>query len=470
LALGLLSLNTIAWVMCRPGDDTYNSILLLSTHVLMGVFWCGTALCQFNLMLATAKPEDRANYIGAGMTVQAVMGGVAPLLGAAAMAGLRFEFPAETAYKIIFGSVFFLRILSGFMLRPVQEPGSTKFRQTLQDLRQMSPRSVRTMRRLSRATSVTEREEAIEEIGSGRLNLASDEIVKALHDPLPRVRRQAAAAIAQLRDPRAVEELLHQLDEHPDLVEEEIVEALGVLGDPRSIPALVRTLNSPRAILRRSAARAIGRLGEGVPEAVQALIGSATAPDDPDLRRAALQALRVMEAREAAPVIAEALLDELPSVRIAAAEAVSGLELKEALPQLRDALIRYQDEASAEVAYALGCVGSADDIPLILAEAVRTTSVITRRRCLLGIARLLDVEHATYRLMLLDGMAQAQALLELMRASTRRDPRVQAALQAHSRGDEAAAVSILAEIDASLVPLTAVSVEELFLVAAPKVA
>ena len=470
LALGLLSLNTIAWMICRPGQETFNSILLLSTHILMGVFWCGTALCQFNLMLSTAKPEDRANYIGAGMTVQAVVGGIAPLLGAAMMAALRFGNSAETAYKIVFGSVFVLRIISAFVLRTVDEPGSAGLGQTLRDLRRVSPRNVRTMRRLSRATNVADREEAIEQIGSGRLNLASDEIVKALHDPLPRVRRQAAATIAQLRDPRAVEELLHQLDEHPDLVEEEIVEALGVLGDPRAIPDLIRTLHSPRSILRRSAARAIGRLGEGVPDAVQALMVAAAAPEDPDLRRAALQALRIMEAREASSVISHALGDDLPSVRIAAAEAVSELELKDALPALRRALMAHQDEASAEVAYALGCVGSTEDIPMILQEAARSVSMITRRRCLLGVARILAVEHTAYRLMLLEGMAQSQTILELLKNRIRRDERVQDALQAHSRGDELRGVAILAEVDPELAPLAKVYVEEAFLVAVAKIA
>ena len=45
------------------------------------------------------------------------------------------------------------------------------------------------------------------------------------------------------------------------------------------------------------------------------------------------------------------------------------------------------EEASSEAAYALGVVGNADDLPLILREAERSRSMITRRRCLLGIAR-----------------------------------------------------------------------------------
>jgi hypothetical protein len=197
---------------------------------------------------------------------------------------------------------------------------------------------------------------------------------------------------------------------------------------------------------------------------------AAAAPDDPDLRRAALQALRIMEAREASSVIAQALADDLPSVRIAAAEAVSELELKDALPALRGALLAHQDEASAEVAYALGCVGTPQDIPMILQEAARSVSMITRRRCLLGVARILGAEHTAYRLMLLDGMAQSQTILELLKNRIRRDARVQEALQAHSRGDELRGVAILAEVEPQLAPLASLYVEEAFLVAVAKIA
>jgi hypothetical protein len=197
---------------------------------------------------------------------------------------------------------------------------------------------------------------------------------------------------------------------------------------------------------------------------------AAAAPDDPDLRRAALQALRIMEAREASSVIAQALGDDLPSVRIAAAEAVSELELNDALPALRGALLANQDEASAEVAYALGCVGTSQDIPMILQEAARSVSMITRRRCLLGVARILGVEHTAYRLMLLDGMAQSQTILELLKNRIRRDSRVQDALQAHSRGEELRGVTILADVDPQLGPLATLYVEEAFLVAVAKIA
>ena len=56
--------------------------------------------------------------------------------------------------------------------------------------------------------------------------------------------------------------------------------------------------------------------------------------DDPDLRRASLQALRMLEAREAVPLFGDAVCAELPGTRIVDAEAISELELPLA-PQLR---------------------------------------------------------------------------------------------------------------------------------------
>jgi HEAT repeat protein/Na+/melibiose symporter-like transporter len=475
LAGYLIALNPLPWIISIPGRDTFNTVLLLGSHVLMGMFWCGVTLCQFNLMLSTANSDDRANYLAAGLTTTAVVGGVAPLLGATMMAALRNPFEPVVAYKIVFFTAVFLRIGAVFMLRPVDEPGSKKIQTALRDLSGVTPRGMRAMRSLSRTTDVAAREEAIQSVGEERITLAADEIIKALHDPLPRVRRQAAAAIANLRDPRATDELIHQLVEHPDLVEEEAIESLGTLGDPGAIPALLRTLESPRSLLRRASARALGRIGARTqgPETeaiLPALVHAASDDNDPDLRRAALQALRVIGGAEGASAVVHALSDELPSVRIAAAEAVAELELHDAVPELRQALLDYDDEASAEVAYALGVVGTADDIPAILQEAKGSDSVITRRRCLLGVARLLGTEQQAYRLFLLEGMARDTALMDLLRPQLRRNQSVQAALKAYSNGDEQAALRALARAKPELRLLAEHPVPELFLVAAPAVA
>lgn len=464
----LLATNPLPWVFCVPGRTSFNEWLLISSSFIMGFGWSGVGICQFNMMLATANPKDRANYIGSGMTVTSILGGLSPLFGAFLMAALRSHGSPEVAYKIVFLCGTFIRIGAVLCLIPVREEGSTGVMSTLRDLRTVTPRGYRAMRSLSRTADAEAREEAIERVGEEGTNLASDDIIKALHDPLPRVRRQAAAALARLRDPRATYELIHQIEDHQDLLEEETIWALGMLGDPKAAPSLIKTLESPRPLIRRAAANALGRIGFDDPDVTQALNRAAADPNDPDLRRSALQALRWLGSQDSVAVICEAVLDPLPSVRIAAAEAAAELSIVAAAPNLRTAIARFSDEASSETAYALGVVGTLEDLPLILAEAAESRSMITRRRCLLGVARLLGVEQVAYRLLLREGMDRDTTLIEILRPLSKKTLHIDRALERYASGDEGGALAALRDathfdwID----PLVAHPVEELFLIAA----
>ncbi len=464
----LLATNPLPWILSVPGQDLYNAVLLIGAHVLMGAIWGCVALCQFNLMLATARPEDRANYIGAGLTVTALVGGFGPLAGAAMMNALRGNLEVPAAYKLVFVAAIVLRVFAMFFLLRVREEGAATFKETLLSLRGMTPRNMRAMRSLQRTGSGEERAEAIHQVGSRGVSIASNEIIKALHDPLPSVRRQAAMAVARLHDPRAAGELIHQIEEHPDLLEEETIEALGALGNDEAVPALCRTLSNPSPLLRRAAARALGKVAAtGNQDAEGALRHAAGDRNDPDLRRASLQALRVMGATEASEVFREALKDPLPSIRIAAAEGISELGINEAAPDLRDSIAAFADEASSEAAYALGVTGNEQDIPLILAEAANCQSIITRRRCLLGVACLLGIEQHAYKLLLKDGMERDTAIAEMLAPLVRRKPALRSALDSYAQGQEAASLAGLNRVydDQRLQVLARQPIDELFLVA-----
>ena len=73
---------------------------------------------------------------------------------------------------------------------------------TLRDLRKVTPKGMRAMRSLTTSTDIGTRVAAIERVGSEGYAMASDEIVKALGDPSPKVRRNAARALARLGDAR----------------------------------------------------------------------------------------------------------------------------------------------------------------------------------------------------------------------------------------------------------------------------
>jgi len=460
-----LSLTPTMWLFCKPDANLYNALVLLPSHVLVGATWAGVALCQYNILLATARPEDRANYMSVSLTTQSIVGFVAPMAGAQVLVMMEGRMPLENAYKAVFLVTMGIRFLAIFFLIPVREEGAQKVAMALRDLSRVTPRGMRAMRELSKGSDVETRQQAIADLAHHGFTLGGSEVVKALHDPSPRIRREAARALAKLATPEAVEALIHQLQDHPDLVEEETVEALGNLGSTNAVPPLIRMLQSPRSMLRRASARALGRIGDA--RAITPLIQSATEAGDPDLRRSSLQALRVLGATDADQAISDALFDPHPSVRIAAAEAVAELELESALPYVRQSLSYYQDEAESEVAYALGAIGSKSDIGLILGEAVTCVSVTTRRRCLLGIARLFGIEASVYRLFLMDGMARDTALMQLVKPSLKGNKRLRDALALYSAGDEEAALQQLVPNRRfpELTEFAKQPVEDLFLVA-----
>ena len=465
-----IAVSPSAWLATRPNDLHFSIMVLAASHLLMGVFWCGVAVTQFNILLATAKPEDRASYIGSGMAVQSLVSGLAPLLGAEMMAQLRGQTTVEQAYKAVFLSVVVLRFIAVFFLAPVREEGSSQVRKTLKELRRVTPRGMRAMRSLAKSSDVQTRVEAIQNVGQEGFAMASDEIAKALGDPSPRVRRNAARTLARLDDPRLAEHLIAHAQQHPDLVEEETVEALGELGNAEAVPILIELLQSPRSLLRRAAAKSLARLSNS--DAIEALTEAAQEKADPDLRRSSIQALRILEAREAGPAIFDALFDPHPSVRIAAAEAVAELEMLDGLAYVRQALDYYEDEAASELAYALGAVGGSDDLETILAHAAKQTTRTARRRCLLGAGRLLKVESALYRLLLSEGFERDAQLMNLLQPAMRSNRRIRSALDSFGAGDEARALEVLAKVlpSAALNHLADCKVEESFLIAACLVA
>ncbi len=462
LGIGIAT-TPICWAFTRPDDLIWNTSILLVGHIFSGVIWGGVMVCQFNLLLATADADDRATYIGVGMATQAIIGGIAPLAGAYIMATFRESLGGFGAYHVIFWSTVGLRLVASVFLLPVKEPNSVSIRETVRKLRSITPKGYAALRSLATSDTPLQRQEAIEEVATRRFSIATEEIIIALHDPSPRVRRHAAMALAKLGDQSAVMALVHQLDDHPDLVEDETIEALGDLGSEQAVPALIRHLHSPRSSTRRAAAKSLGKIGALV--ATVPLMKAASDLGDADLRRASLQALRIMGAVEAEEVILQALLDPYPSVRIAAAEAVDELNLTAALPILRESMMRFDDEAESEIAYTLGGVGEFSDVPAILTEASKCVSVTTRRRCLLGVAKLLGVETEVYRLMHLQGMSRDSAVVEQWNSITKKNRRLMAALHRFAAGDEKGAIEAAVKATQSdeLASLLGYEVDEVFL-------
>lgn len=451
------------WMLTHPGRGDANIYILLAGHLFNGLVWSGVGVTQNNIYIATAKPEDRANYLATASAVTALALGLSPFAGAATLTLFRGMFVPEVAYKLVFLIVMVMRLAAMIPLAPVKESGAKPLRETMRQLGRISPRGIRAFRAIASSGDEGERERALAGVGHSRFTLGGDELIRALNDPSPRVRRQAAQSIGHLASPEIGRKVIAHLDEHPDLAEEETLEVLGECGAPEAVQVLARYLGDPRSVLRRAAAKGLGRLGDSA--AMEALSDAAREAGDPDLRRAAIQALRHLGATEAKDVIGDALFDAHPSIRIAAAEAVSEMEMSELASTLRESIQWFQDETASEMSYALGVVGEVNDIPLILGVAGDMVSPTLRRRCLMGLARLLGVERDFYRMLSVEGMGLDEAMLKRARQSRLSVAKMRAALERYSSGDEPEALHLLAQMvdQPALKMMAEQPVEEAFL-------
>lgn len=461
----LLAFTPVMWLVVVPGQPTMSTIILTIGHVYSGAVWAGIMVCQLNLVMATAPAEERASYLGMALAAQALAGAASPMLGAATMTWLRTMHDPDFAYKVVFALTMALRFGSLMFLLPVREPGAVPIRQTLKPLLSINPRGVRALRKLSTSTDVERREHAIRQMERSGLSLGSSALVKALADPSPRVRRQAAQALAKIGDTTAGEALLQHLRRHPDLADEETLEALGGLHHPESVHLLVQYLTDHRAYMRLAAARTLGRLGDA--QALAPLMNALADRDDPDLRRTALRSLRLLGRAECAPAVEAALFDPESEVRAAAAETVGELKLKASAEALRNSIRARMPQDPGEPAYALGAVGEPGDLATILELAETAGAAPSRRRCLLGAAALFDVEEDAYRLMMLDGFERDDQLMQLVRNVYRKSRRLREAFDLYAAGDEPGALRRLA--GSRQAPMLATfadhPVEESFLVA-----
>lgn len=439
----VITLTPLGWLLTMPGNNAYNLAILVFTHIFAGMSWSAWGALQFNLLLHKAPPEHRSAYIGAGLATTNIIMGISPLLGALMMTALRNVVDPVTAYKWVFVACAALRLFSLVPLRKVEEEGAIDIRETVRHLRRVSPKGISAAKRLSVSADASDRELALRQVSDKRFTLAADEVLAALSDPSPSVRREATLAVTKFGDKRATALLLEHMRQHPELIEEETVEALGQLGDKDAVPELIELLDSPRALIRRAAAKALGSTGDS--SAIPALVLAARAPGDSDLRRAAIQSLRKLDAESASEAICEALYDDSPGARVAAAEAIIHMELSDSAEDLRQAIVWFTDDSRSEAAYALGVVGSVEDIPTILKVASECVSDSARKRALLGVARILGLEREAYRLLTAKESDRDREIMRQFSPYFRRHPFLRQALEATSEGDDAQAIAILKE-------------------------
>lgn len=441
----LIFAGPLCWALTIPGYGVYNMVVLGIGHVAAGVAWTGVNSGQLNFVLSIAKPEYRAQILGLTQTVTAVVSGIAPLVAGYWLTNVAGDPPSREFYMILFIANSVIRIGAVLLLFGISDPNSFSIRGFLSQVAGIRPRGVLAMKDLQKAETSWEVQRAVRLLGESGMRFAEAEVMRLLTDPSPIVRRESAEALAKLGGPDAAKALRSLIEKQPHLVEEEVVDALGQLRDRHAVAPLIALLGSPSSALRRSSARALGRIRHR--EALPALMESASNPDDPELRRAAIQALRQIGDPVCEEVITGAVRDAYPSARVAAAEAIAEMKLTSAAVALRETLVGTPDETFAEIAYALGAVGTKEDLPLILKVAASLSSAVGRRRCLLAAAHILGVEREFYRFLTLDPVARDQAFLEM--AKTDLGGVVQTAISLYHAHQESEALGELARVFSS---------------------
>ncbi|MDH4135539.1 MAG: HEAT repeat domain-containing protein [Anaerolineae bacterium] len=184
------------------------------------------------------------------------------------------------------------------------------------------------------------------------------ELLQQLADKNRQVRHEAARALGEIGDERAVPHLIQALGDQYTKVREAAASALGRIGDERAAPHLVQALGDPSVRVRSEAVKALSQIGPAaVPHVILAL-------DDErwEVRERAVSALGSIGDQSALPHLVQALTtDEKNAVRVKAASALGQLGDKRAVPHLVQAL-GDKDKVPWWAGKALGLLGALPEL------------------------------------------------------------------------------------------------------------
>lgn len=144
-----------------------------------------------------------------------------------------------------------------------------------QDSRKLTPLQIEIEKQQKRLSSADqeERRDAIMELGSMRLAVASRAALAGLQDPSPIIRATAARAILSLGPDQSVAALLPLVNDKDEFVRRETAYALGLTRSRNATAALSeRLLNDKEDGVRGAAAVALGHIADEA--AVVALVGT----------------------------------------------------------------------------------------------------------------------------------------------------------------------------------------------------
>jgi len=218
-----------------------------------------------------------------------------------------------------------------------------------------------------------------------------DDLILDLKYGSPDVREDAALALGQIGDEKAVDPLIKALDDEVSWVRMWAVIALGEIGDTRAVDPLIKALKDESPYVRMYAASSLVNLGktEYLSQVLTALKN-----ENEDVRvEAAITLGEIGDTRAIDPLI-EALKDESDVVRMCAASALGEIGDSSAFEPLTVALRDRYWQVREEAATALGKIGDVKAIEPLTYRASNDAHLKVREAALEALERL-EVDEET---------------------------------------------------------------------------
>lgn len=208
------------------------------------------------------------------------------------------------------------------------------------------------------------RREAAEALSERFDKRALEPLLATLHDPDAEVRRKVATALGAYSGPEVVAALIEALKDPDASVQWAIAESLGRIGEP-GLAALMDTTSQGVAAQRWGAARALGKIPG--PTSLQPLLQALADDEESAVRREAAEALAGRKDTRVVEALALALVDRDPAVQWQAAHSLAKLRDARAIVPLITAMQDSEPGLRETVSEALVELGPEAIAPLIAA-------------------------------------------------------------------------------------------------------
>lgn len=453
LSLGGTVFLPFLWFLSDPDRYLWSVGVIFGIQVFAGFLWAGVGLTQFNLNVAVAPSEQRAVYMGALAAIITLVSGLSALASGALMEAMKGAVQDPARFFILFAGASLFRLFALPWLWAIREPQERPMGYVLAQLRASArPRGWVALRQLRRKTDMQARLQAIHALAEHKPPLAVEELVNALHDPVPAIRRAAAHALGEIGDPRAVPALLTLLTDPASDMVLEACEALGRIASPEALPELLKHLASGHIEVRKAVISAVQQIGD--PTALPPLLERLTEAIDPIEQAQLLEAIAsLIPKAHPEDLVHLERLHRLPEwldsshleVRRSAGAALSALPSDPSLARILRERIEYETDPTVLVSLvrALARHGEPKDVGRMLKTLTRVNSPIARQQIVLACAQLLGSQESLYALLTAEEPQRDRLIERALAGRLREKPDLADALRAYAYGDYSSALQIL---------------------------